>query len=222
MIGKVLVAEDFDSVSIAVTKTLEELQISELHHSKYCDDALLKIKKALFEKAPFDLLITDLSFLEDGRQSRINTGEMLIAEVRRIQPELKILVFSVEDKPFKIKSLFDNYGIAGYIFKGRNSIPQLKQAISELEKGGKPYLSPELSNIRSSNGVSEIDEYDITLLKYLALGLTQNEISAKFQQTGISPSSRSAVEKRINRLKIHFMANNSVQIVVMAKDLGFI
>lgn len=222
MIGKVLVAEDFDSVSIAVTKTLEELEISELQHSKYCDDALLKIKKALHDKSPFDLLITDLSFLADGRQSRITTGELLIAEVRKVQPDLKILVFSVEDKPFKIRSLFDNYGIAGYVFKGRNSIPQLKEAINGLTKGGKQYLSPELAHIRASNNVSEIDEYDITLLKHLALGLTQNEIAAKFQQSGIAPSSRSAVEKRINRLKIHFMANNSVQIVVMAKDLGFI
>ena len=46
MFNKVLVAEDLDSISITVGKALDELSISETHHSKYCDDALLKVKKA--------------------------------------------------------------------------------------------------------------------------------------------------------------------------------
>ena len=39
MFNKVIVAEDFDSISITVIKTLEELSIQEIHHAKYCDDA---------------------------------------------------------------------------------------------------------------------------------------------------------------------------------------
>ena len=46
MFKKVLVAEDFDSISIAVGQVLKELSVPEIHHAKYCDDAFLKIKKA--------------------------------------------------------------------------------------------------------------------------------------------------------------------------------
>ncbi|HEX9980942.1 MAG TPA: response regulator [Flavobacterium sp.] len=222
MSQKVLVAEDFDSINIAVAKTLEELGMANFDHAKYCDDAFLKIRKALHDNEPYDLLITDLSFPDDGRRNKITSGEVLIAEVRKVQPDIKIIVFSVEDKPFRIKSLFDTYDISGYVFKGRNSIPQLKQAIPNILEKDEIYLSPELSHIRNDKTVSEIDHYDISLLKLLAQGLKQNEISEKFKESGITPNSTSAVEKRINRLKIHFMANNNVQIVVMAKDLGFI
>lgn len=48
MFQKVLVAEDLDSISISIVEALKELSIAEIHHVKYCDDALLKIKKALF------------------------------------------------------------------------------------------------------------------------------------------------------------------------------
>ena len=45
MFHKVLIAEDLDSISIAVVQMLQELSIAEIHHAKYCDDAYLKIKK---------------------------------------------------------------------------------------------------------------------------------------------------------------------------------
>jgi two-component system capsular synthesis response regulator RcsB len=45
MFKKVLVAEDLDSISIAVIQVLEDLKVSTIHHVKYCDDGLLKIKK---------------------------------------------------------------------------------------------------------------------------------------------------------------------------------
>ena len=78
MFNKVLIAEDLDSISIASIKALEELSIMEIHHSKYCDDAFLKIKKALHDKVPYELLISDLSFKPDHRELRLASGEELI------------------------------------------------------------------------------------------------------------------------------------------------
>ncbi len=220
MFKKILVAEDFDTINIAVAKTLEELNIPQVSHSKYCDDALLKIRRSLQDADPFDLLITDLSFPDDGRDAKVKSGEELIEKVRAIQPELDIIVFSVEDRPFRVSSLFDKYKISGFVFKGRNSLMQLRQALQAIA-GGKTYLSPELSAARASQP-GEIDDYDIALLKLMARGMTQSEISQYFREAGITPNSTSAIEKKINKLKIQFMANNSIQIVVMAKDLGFI
>ena len=58
MFKKVLVAEDLDSISIAVIQVLEDLKVPTIHHVKYCDDGLLKIKKALLDNEPYDLLIS--------------------------------------------------------------------------------------------------------------------------------------------------------------------
>jgi hypothetical protein len=37
---------------------LQAISISDIYHAKYCDDALVKIKKAIHDNAPYDLLIS--------------------------------------------------------------------------------------------------------------------------------------------------------------------
>src|SRR3970040_2517440 len=145
MFKKVLVAEDFDSISITVGKALEEHSVSEVHHAKYCEDAFLKIKRALLDSAPYDLLVSDLSFKTDHRENKLNSGDELIAAVKKVQPEIKIIVFSIEDKSFRIKSLFNNLSINAFVTKGRNSIPELKKAILEIFNNETTVLFPHLS-----------------------------------------------------------------------------
>jgi hypothetical protein len=42
MFKKKVIAEDLDSISIAVVQALESLSIEVIQHSKYCDDAFYK------------------------------------------------------------------------------------------------------------------------------------------------------------------------------------
>lgn len=224
--SKVIIAEDIDGINFAVVKALKELNILEeqIEYSKYCDDAFLKMRKAQQDEAPYDLLITDLSFVEDFRQSelKLKSGEDLIKAVRALQPDIKIIVFSIEDKPYRIKSLFIEYGINAFVLKGRNSIPELKKAIETVYNSEEKFISPNIAHVFQDRTVSEIDDYDLEVIKYLSLGLTQDEIEKKFKKLKISPSSKSAIEKRLNKLKISFKANNNVHLIAIAKDLGLI
>ena len=222
MFKKVLVAEDFDSISITVGKALEELSVSEIHHAKYCDDAFLKIKKALRDQAPYDLLISDLSFKIDHRENKLTSGDELIAAVKKIQPDIKIIVFSIEDKSFRIKSLFNNLGISAFVAKGRNSIPELKKAISGIFNDETTILSSKLSYTLREKSLIEIETYDIEILKLLSKGHILDEISSEFKTLGIIPNGSSSLEKRINRLKIYLKANNNVHLIAIAKDLGLV
>ena len=222
MFNKVLVAEDLDSISIAVEQALEELSVSEIHHAKYCDDAFLKVKKALQDEAPYDLMISDLSFKTDHRETQLKSGDELIEAVKKIQPNIKTIVFSIEDKSFRIKSLFNDLGINAFVAKGRNSIPELKKAIEGVYNNNSKIVSPELSQALRDKSLIEIEAYDITLLKSLSRGLILDEIATEFKNTGIIPNGCSSIEKRINRLKIFFKANNNVHLIAIAKDLGLV
>lgn len=222
MFNKVLVAEDFDSISITIEKALEDLSIREIHHAKYCDDAFLKIRKAIQDEAPYDLLISDLSFKPDHRENKLKTGDELIAAVKKIQPNIKTIVFSIEDKSFRIKSLFNDLEINAFVAKGRNSIPELKKTIQGVFNNDTKILSPELSNTLRDKTLIEIETYDISLLKLLSKGLILEEIALDFKNSGIVPSGSSSIEKRINKLKIYFKASNNVHLIAMAKDLGVI
>lgn len=226
MFSKIIIAEDIDGLNFAVVKALKELNIREeqIDYSKYCDDAFLKMRKAVQDEVPYDLLITDLSFVEDFRQNelKLQSGEDLIKAVRALQPDIKIVVFSIEDKPYRIKSLFVEYGINAFVLKGRNSIPELKKAIETVYTSEEKYISPNIAHVFQDRTVSEINDYDLEVIKYLSLGLTQDEIEKKFKKLKISPSSKSAIEKRLNKLKISFKANNNVHLIAIAKDLGLI
>src|SRR5689334_827221 len=98
MIDRVLIAEDHESASISIQKTLEDIGVKQIDYVFYCDDALSKIVTCKKLGQPYDLLILDLSFDEDGLPQKITNGTDLVTAARAAQPDLKVLVFSGENK----------------------------------------------------------------------------------------------------------------------------
>ena len=222
MFKKVLVAEDLDSISIAVVQVLEELQVPVIHHVKYCDEGLLKVKKALANNEPYDLLITDLSFKSDHRKVDLTCGVELIEAINKVQPKLKKIVFSIEDKSYRIKTLFNDLGINAYVTKGRNSIHELRNAIESTFNNEEKILSSDLSFNFNDKALIEIESYDISILQLLSKGYILESISKEFKDLSITPNGTSSIEKRINKLKIYFKANNNVHLIAIAKDFGLV
>jgi DNA-binding NarL/FixJ family response regulator len=222
MFTKVIIVDDIDFNDAGAVQVLKGLGISQIEYAKYCDDALLKIKKAQQDNEPFQLLISDLSFKEDYRQVQIKSSEELIEVVKQLFPQIKIVAFSIEDKSYPIKSLFEKFNIDGYVIKGRRTMIELKKAIETIADTNEKYISQELAHIIRDNTINEIDNYDIKLIKYLSIGVTQENMEATFKEAGITPNSKSTIEKHINKLKIYFKANNTTHLVAIAKDLGLV
>lgn len=221
MFRKVLVAEDMDDVNQGVYTTLSKLDIPEVHQTQYCDDAYLKIKKSYLDDEPYELLVTDLSFKVDHREQNYPSGEALIEKVKSEYPDIKVIAYSVEDRLQKVRTLVNNYGIEGYVCKGRNGLKELSKAITSIYNN-ELYLSEEVKNALSSKLDLGINQFDIELMEHLAKGLSQDEISALFKKNNISPSSLSSIEKHLNKLRIQFGANNAIHLVAIVKDLGLI
>ncbi|KAF2517191.1 response regulator [Flavobacterium foetidum] len=222
MFKKVILAEDFEEFNLAVKQTLDDFNIVDFQHAKYCDDALTKIRIAIQDNKPYDLLISDLSFKKDHREVKLGSGDELIQKVRELQPNLKIIAYSIEDKNPRIKSLFENSEIDAFVLKGRNSITDLKKAIQILSSSDEKFISPEIASALNQKNNYEIDDTDIKILKYLASGTSQDEIIEIFKSTDTKPHSKSAVEKRLSKLKDFFKANNTVHLVSIVKDMGII
>ena len=60
----------------------------------------------------------------------------------------------------------------------------------------------------------------IQLIKQLSIGVPQEKMDEKFKELGITPNSKSTIEKRVSKLKDYFKANNTVHLISIAKDLG--
>ena len=222
MFKKVIIAEDLEDINLGIEQTLKNLDIVNFQHAKYCDDAFLKIRKAILDNEPYDLLISDLSFKKDHREVKITCGDELVEKVRELQPDIKIIAYSVEDKSHRIKSLFENADIDGFVLKGRNSIEDLKKAIHITSTSDQKFISHEVASALQEKNNFEIDDLDIQILKYLSSGTPQDEIIQIFKDLGIKPNSKSAMEKRLSKLKDFFKANNTVHLVSIAKDMGII
>lgn len=221
MFRKILIAEDFDSYSLGVKRTIEELNIIPIIDQVfYCDDALLKIQRALLDQDPYDLLITDLSFASDYREQRISGGEELIKEAKKDQPYLKVIVFSIENRFYKIKSMFDDYQINGFVTKGRDDSKELKKAIIAINNN-QTYISHDNKESKQSH-VYEFTEYDINLLKLLSQGFTQKQVELYLKEKHISPNSESSIEKRLAFLRESFDAKDTKQLLGIVIELGFI
>ncbi|KAB1228795.1 response regulator [Chryseobacterium viscerum] len=221
MFKKILIAEDHESSSISVQKTLEDLNISNADYVYYCDDAIAKIQKSIRENDLYDLLITDLSFEEDHREQKIKDGKELISAAKELHPSLKAIVFSAEHKSGVIDSLFSEYGINGFVRKARNDSKELKKAIASVYVN-ENYLSLDLKQEVKKLNSYEFSSYDITLVSLLSQGVLQKNIPVYLQNNNIKPNSLSSVEKKLNNLKEDLQVTSNEQLVAFCKDLGII
>ncbi|WP_431165186.1 DNA-binding response regulator [Tenacibaculum halocynthiae] len=221
MFQKVLIAEDVDFMSSGIKTALESLQIPVIEYAQYCDEAFLKLKKAFIDNEPFDLLISDLSFVENPNPQRLTSGEDLIKEAKKLQATLQTIVFSVEDKPYRVQQLCNELVVNGYVWKSVNGQRELKKAIKKVFDG-EFFISHQLAHTLRSKETFEITDYDVFLLKHLAEGKDQKEISIELKESNIKPNSISSVEKRLKTLKENFNANNPTQLIAITKDFGLI
>lgn len=214
MFEKVLVAEDFQDTKLGIVDMLRsELGIPEIQEELYCDQAYNRLKVAQTRNESFDLLITDLFFKKDHVQQKLKSGLDLIRATRKIQPNLKIIVNSMEDNPSKVNALFKEENINAYVCKGRQGLSELVRAIGEVAHN-RTFVSPQIS-LNVSDNILELDDFDIMILKDLAAGRTKKEISEKLKERNITPNSESTIDKRLSKLFDEFRVRNSNQLLAL-------
>ena len=135
MFKKALIVEDQEVATLGIITTLENLHIQNFDFVSYCDEALQRLKIAAKENKPYDLLIADLSFNKDHIPQNVNTGQELISEAKKIQSDIKVIVFSVEKKAKIIDDLYKIYNINGFVSKARNDGKELRNTIRKVFDG---------------------------------------------------------------------------------------
>ncbi|WP_164108486.1 MULTISPECIES: response regulator [Sphingobacterium] len=221
MFKKVLIAEDHEIANISVQKTLQELGIAEAKYVYYCDDALTWIRNAIRDGEPYDLLITDLSFEDDYNAQHLSNGVDLIKAVKLVQPQIKVLVFSAENRSSVIDELFKNYDIDAYVRKARRDAQHLRDALQSIFNNRK-YQSPDVKQVMRDRKTHEFSVLDIEVVSLLSQGILQKNIPQYLQEKGIKPSGLSSVEKRLGMMKDLLGFSKNEQLVAYCKDIGVI
>lgn len=212
MFKNVLIAEDHEIVSKSLRSALTDLgiTIADKDYVFYCDDAFTRVQKALRDGDPYELIITDLSFDEDYPKQKIAGGRELIKALKEIQPDLKVLVFSIENRALIANTLFKELNIDAYVPKARHDAKDLKLALESIYKN-KKYHSPNLR--QKEECLHDFTPYDKTIVSLILDGKTQKEMSGILKQKKMEPSSLSSIEKRINYIKTALNISNNGQLI---------
>ncbi|MCD9854838.1 response regulator [Epilithonimonas sp. JDS] len=221
MFKKVLIAEDYESFNISVQKVVEDLKIPNPKFDNYCDEALSRLKMALKENEPFELLITDISFDADHRKQNITTGQQLVAAAREIQPDLKVVVFSVEKRQEIIDNLFTEQNINAYVKKGREDVKDLKKAIKAVYNNER-FISYDLKKPVKDRNAFEFSPLDTLLISLLANGTLVKNIPDYLKEKNIKPSSMSYVEKKLGNIRESLDVKSNEHLIAVCKDFGII
>lgn len=219
MFKKVLIAEDIDAVNSAVKEFLLKLGVKEVIYSQYCDDAYVKFKKAQLENSPFDLVICDLSFKQDHRTEKISSGDELALKIKQELPETKVVIHSIEDQPGRVKKILSY--VDAYVCKGRHGLRYLEEAVKKISRG-ETYISPDIRKSLEQPNIKELSEYELSLLRYISQGYTQDDISESFKSKGLAPYSKSSIEKKLKDLREDFGANTNPQLISIVLTLQLI
>jgi two-component system NarL family response regulator len=129
------------------------------------------------EELPCEIMLMDLGL--PGM-----SGIELIREVKKINPDIEIMVHTVFEDRDNIFSAI-KAGASGYLLKG-TSPSKMIDALYELYNGGAP-MTPKIAKIviREFHETTNIDEYLLTprekqILKGIEKGLTYKELAQKY------------------------------------------
>jgi two-component system response regulator NreC len=125
-----------------------------------------------------DIFVMDVG-LPDGN------GIEATAEVVRVSPSTRVLVLTVHDDVAYLRQAFDA-GAAGYLVKDAADV-ELVLAVRQVAAGqqyvhptlGAALLAPDAPGARPAGPGGELSEREVEVLRLIALGLTNTEISSE-------------------------------------------
>ena len=212
MFKNILIAEDHEMANFSLRSVLSNLGITvtDKDYVFQCDDALTRIQRALREGAPYELMITDLSFDDDYPKQTIAGGRELIKAVKELQPNIKILVFSSENRALIANEIFKELNIDAYVPKARHDAKDLKLAIETIYQN-KKYVSANLR--QKEENIHHFTAYDKMIVSLLSSGRSQKEMPELLKQRNMEPSGLSSIEKRLNLIKTSLNITNNGQLI---------
>ena len=146
-----LITDDHSIVRQGISLLVNELFLN----AKICQSGNFKDTFNVLKETKIDLLVLDINF-PDG------TSLNIIKEVKNIQPDIKILIFSAYDEAiYALRYL--NAGASGYLNKG-SSEEEMKQALISMILSGK-YLT---QNVKDKILDSYISKTPINPLEQLS------------------------------------------------------
>ena len=220
----VLIIDDHPLISEAYKNALnlvasENTNISfEVETVINCDTAFAKIKEAVKNRTPFDLIFLDIK-LPPSEDGKIRSGEDLGVKIKELLPSSKIIIATTYNDNYRIHSIFQSLSPDGFLIKNDVNPQELVTAIKAVISDYPHYSVTVVKMLKKevSNDLL-IDKIDRVLLYELSIGTKTKSLPH------VIPLSMAGIEKRKRHLKELFdiSKQDDKTLISVARDKGFI
>ena len=207
--AKILIADDHGIVRAGIRKILEkEIDLQIIGEAGNAYEVL-----EFVNKKNFDLLLLDINMPGSG-------GLDLLRKVRKIKPQIKILIVSIYPEETFALNAFE-LGASGYLTK-ESTPEELVKAIDKINGGGK-YLSEHFGEklasridlTRSKTLHERLSTRETEVLLFIGEGKTTTEISEKLNlSTNTISTYRTRILEKMNMNSnaalIHYVIKNNL------------
>lgn len=205
-----MILEGYESV---LSRLKLEQVILNIDTADNCDLAWDKINSGTFH-----IVFLDINF-PVSETSKILSGEDLGIKIKQGHPEIKIIILTFIEDPFRLQNILTNINPAGFLLKEEASSTNLKRCIETILTAP-PYYGPKILKLlqaRITNKFS-LTETDRIMLHQLSLGTKTKDLT-KFVHLSLR-----AVEDRKKRLKEIFgvSGEGNKALLAKARESGYI
>ena len=178
------------------------------------DRALDKAKKQP------DLLAFDIAFVDIHLPKSLNTsiesGEELALELKRIFPNIKIIIPTQYNQPQRIRHIINTVSPDALLLKEEFRSSHISQAVYAVLNNQR-YYSPKVATLLRKEDL-ELDVYDLKILSCLSRGVKIKDMPLHI------PLSLRAIEDRKSMLmiKLEVPPRDNEKLIVIAKEKGLI
>ncbi len=217
----VLIVDDHPMIVEGYTNALEAFSLNNTDYklkieSAYSIDSAIEKINNVNTKDTFDLILLDIS-MPSSKLHKIPSGEELGVYIKERLPNVKFIVLTLLNNNLRLLNIFDSLNPDGFIIKCDLTGNSLLKGVSAVLTGDK-YYSETINTLLLKKARQKIvlDHIYMSILKELANGSKMKDLLQ------FIPLTKSGIERRKRTLKKLFNAKSDRDLVITAREKGYI
>ena len=220
--SRILIVDNHKIFLKGLFQSLSNLGYTSISSATSCYEALHKIKTARTND-PFELLLTDLSFECSDANQDLDSGESLIKRLKKENIKIKTIVISAHSETNRVFNVIQNLNPDGDILKNDCDSSELGAALRRVLDGNQFYSHEIHQKIMRRNLVQiQMDEIALQILRALPNHTKIANLEGVIKKANGDDLKLRSIESKLSNLRVDLEANNNIDLVLKAKELGVI